>query len=231
VKTYGQYCPIARGSEIFAERWTPLVLRNLRLGCRTFSEIHAGVPTMSRSLLSARLRSLERRGVVASEPSPSGRGSRYELTHAGEELADLAFELGTWGARWLEVSPEHSDPVVVLWGWKNDLVRERLPSRRALVRFDLRERKRRRFWLLVERGEPEICLLHPGGEEDLIVTTDAETLMLVHMGSLTMAEAAAAGRWRAEGDPTIARRFPTWGGVSRFAKVKPAPARLRARAS
>jgi DNA-binding HxlR family transcriptional regulator len=86
MRTYGQYCPIARGAEIFAERWTPLIIRNLHLGCESFSEILAGAPGLSRTLLSQRLRQLERLGVVGSTPKPDGRGHHYELTSAGHDL-------------------------------------------------------------------------------------------------------------------------------------------------
>ncbi|HZD81218.1 MAG TPA: helix-turn-helix domain-containing protein [Actinomycetota bacterium] len=220
MRTYGQYCPIARGAEIFAERWTPLILRNLALGCRTFSELHQGVPTMSRTLLSKRLRSLERQGIVGRERYREGRAS-YVLTRAGEELAELSFALGTWGARWLQVGPEHTDPLVVLWAWRNAVKPERLPKRRVVIRFDLPSGKHRRFWMLFEDGEGEVCLRPPGGDEDMIVKTDPYTLMLVHMGRLSIPEATARGVWTMEGDPVLVRRFPSWGGLSRYAKVRP----------
>ena len=222
MRTYGQYCPIARAAEIFAERWTPLVIRNLRLGARTFSEIREGIPTMSKTLLSDRLRTLQRAGIVSREPRDGGRALAYALTSAGEELADLTFALGTWGARWLEVTPAHSDPLVVLWAWRNEVKFERLPKRRIVVRFDLRSGKQRRFWLLFERGSGEVCVKPPGGDDDIVVTTDPEMLMLVHMGRLSMAEAAASGRWSMAGDPRLLRRFPAWGGLSIYAGVRPA---------
>jgi DNA-binding HxlR family transcriptional regulator len=86
VRTYGQYCPIARGAEIFAERWTPLIIRNLWLGCGSFSEILEGAPGLSRTLLSQRLKQLERLGIVESAPKPGGRGRHYQLTPAGHDL-------------------------------------------------------------------------------------------------------------------------------------------------
>lgn len=224
MKTYGQYCPIARGAEVFAERWTPLIVRNLHLGAETFSEIQQGIPHISKTLLSSRLRALERQGVLERRPGPGGRGSRYGLTPAGEELADVTWALGNWGARWLEVSPEHSDPLVVLWAWKNEIRRERLPDRRIVIRFDLRDRPKERYWLLFDDGRAEVCVKPPGGDDDLVVTTDAVTLMLVHMGRLSIAQATDDGLWEMAGSATIARRFPTWGGLSRFASVEPARA-------
>jgi DNA-binding HxlR family transcriptional regulator len=114
VRTYGQYCPIARGAEIFAERWTPLIIRNLQLGCGNFSAILEGAPGLSRTLLSQRLKQLERLGVVESAPKPGGRGHRYELTSSGHELFTVCQTLGEWGARWLEIAPENLDPFVAL---------------------------------------------------------------------------------------------------------------------
>ncbi len=136
VRTYGQYCPIARGAEIFAERWTPLIIRNLYLGCRGFSEILEGAPGLSRTLLSQRLTQLERLGVVKSAPKPDGRGHHYELTSAGHDLFKVCVSLGEWGARWLEIAPENLDPFVALWSMCNALRRDRLPDRRVVIRFD-----------------------------------------------------------------------------------------------
>ena len=81
VRTYGQYCPVARATEILAMRWTPIIVRNLLLGCETFGELMDGAPGIPRTLLSSRLELLEQYGVI--ERVPSGRGSRYLLTEAG----------------------------------------------------------------------------------------------------------------------------------------------------
>lgn len=219
---YGQYCPVSKGAEVFAERWTPLVVRNLFIGCHSFSEIIDGVPRMPRSLLTKRLLSLERDGIVERRPNPRGRGSLYFLTPAGTELTRVCIELGNWAARWLTLRPEDLDPRVVLWGWKKFVRVEALPPRRVVVRFDLRDRPREGFWLLLHRPEPEVCTHHPGFEEDIVITTDCETLALVHMGRLTMSQASRAGRWQMDGPRDLVRAFPTWGGLSYFAHVRPA---------
>lgn len=219
--SYGQYCPVAKGAEIFAERWTPLVIRNLFIECHSFSEILEGVPHMSRTLLAERLRSLERDGIVERRPNPSGHGSLYYLTAPGQELAKVCIELGTWAARWLNVTPRDMDPYVVLWAWMKFVNLARLPQRKVSVRFDLIDRPKEKFWLLLSRREAEICIKFPGFEEDLVVRTDCETLTLVHMGRLPIAEATRSGRWQMDGPPALVRAFPTWGGLSYFASVRP----------
>ena len=83
---YGHFCPVALGSEVLADRWTPLILRELVLGNTRFNDITRGLPGISRSLLVQRLRHLERRGVVETWPSSTGRGNEYHLTPAGRDL-------------------------------------------------------------------------------------------------------------------------------------------------
>src|SRR5262245_13628359 len=173
MRTYGQYCPIARAAEIFAERWTPVIVRNLYLGCGTFSEILEGAPGLSRTLLSQRLEQLQRLGVVESAPKSRGRGRHYKLTPAGSELFKVCESLGEWGAGWLEIGPEHLDPFVALWSMCNALRRDRLPDGRVVIRFDFTGRTlHERYWLLIEHGDTEICKQYPGFDEDLYVTAD-----------------------------------------------------------
>lgn len=222
-KGYGQYCPIAKGAEVFAERWTPLIIRNLHLGAHTFGEIAAGCPRISTTLLTARLRSLERAGVVERRRGATARAPLYYLTASGQELATVTLELGNWGARWLELAPRDYDPYVVLWAWKMSVDRGRLPASRVVIRFDLSDRPRERFWLLLHDPESEVCLRDPGYDEDIVITTDSRTLTLVHLGRRDIKEAERAGAWRVEGAPALVRAMPTWGGLySRFASVRPA---------
>ena len=222
MRTYGQYCPIARGAEIFAERWTPLIVRNLQLGCGSFSEILDGAPGLSRTLLSQRLKQLERLGVVASAPKPGGRGRHYELTSAGHDLFAVCRSLGEWGARWLEIAPEHLDPFVALWSMGNALRRDRLPERRIVIRFDFTGPGRReRYWLLIELGETEICKTYPGHDEDLHITAEAEAFVRWHAGQLSWAQAIRENRIQVDGPWSLVRAFPTWNARSMFAHIRP----------
>jgi DNA-binding HxlR family transcriptional regulator len=227
MRTYGQYCPIARGAEIFAERWTPLIVRNLYLGCGSFSEILEGAPGLSRTLLSQRLGQLESVGIVESAPKPDGRGHYYKLTSAGHELFRVCQSLGEWGARWLELAPENLDPFVALWSMCHALRRDLLPVRRVVIRFDFTGRPRQeRYWLLIERGDTEICKTHPGFEEDLYVRAQAEAFVKWHAGQLTWAQATRDDRIHLDGPSSLVRAFPTWNGRSMFADIRPAPRAL-----
>ncbi|HEX2087713.1 MAG TPA: helix-turn-helix domain-containing protein [Solirubrobacteraceae bacterium] len=218
--SYGQYfCPITRASEIIATRWTPLIVRNLLLGCSTFSEIHEGAPGMPRSLLAQRLQQLEHAGVVARRPKPKGRGSLYELTPAGRELEAVCDALGTWGSRWLDSAPAEVDPGVLLWAICKSMDPDRLPEERVVVRVSFRDAPDHRFWLLVQRPRPEVCRRPPGFDEDLVVTSDTKWLARWHMGRLALGQAMHAGLITVAGPRSLVREFARWGGTTPFANV------------
>jgi len=222
MRTYGQYCPIARGAEIFAERWTPLIIRNVHLGCETFGEILEGAPGLSRTLLAQRLKQLERLGIVESAPKAQGRGQRYQLTSSGHDLFKVCQTLGEWGARWLEIAPQNLDPFVALWSMCNALLHDQLPDQRVVIRFDFTGfRPHERYWLLIEHRETEICKTYPGLDEDLYITADAEAFVKWHAGQLTWAEATRDSRIRLHGPTWLVRAFPTWNARSTFAHIKP----------
>jgi hypothetical protein len=102
------------------------------------------------------------------------------------------------------------------------LRRERLPDRRVVIRFDFTGRPRlERYWLLIEFGDTEICRTHPGFDEDLYITADAEAFTRWHAGHLTWAEATRGDRIRLNGPSSLVRAFPTWNGRSMFAHIRP----------
>ena len=208
MRSYKEYCPIARASEIVAERWTPLVIRNLLYGCRTFSDIARGVPAMSRSLLIKRLKELQRAGVVRKADDGT-----YELTEAGADLAGVIEGLRAWGDRWLELTTEHTDPGFVLWSWARYFVAtDQLPARRVLVEFAFPDEPptNRRYWLLADAGTAELCYSHPGGEPDLLVTARSEAFTQWHLGALPWRRAIAEGAIEVAGPTGLARQLPRW---------------------
>jgi DNA-binding HxlR family transcriptional regulator len=235
MRNYGQFCPIARGSEILAERWTPIILRNLLMGCRTFNEIAAGAPGLSRALLARRLRELERTGVIEIRPKPDGHGSLYEPTPAGRELRPVLLALGRWAERWTEMRAEHSDPGVVLWSWCQEYLREDLlPDRRVVVRFEsLSGGRRTTGWMLIERRTAEICRIDPGFGDDLVVTiTDPLAFARWHMGLVDWAAALRSGQIQVSGPQALRRALPTWNAgpetnAARRARLDPATAGRR----
>jgi DNA-binding HxlR family transcriptional regulator len=212
VRNYGQFCPIARGSEILAERWTPIILRNILLGCRTFNEIAVGAPGLSRALLARRLRELEHAGVIGIRPKPDGHGSLYEPTPAGRDLEGVLHAIGGWAERWTELNGEHADPDVVLWSWCQSFVRrDLLPERRVVVRFEFRRGGRRvHLWQLIEGREVEVCRFDPGFGDDLVVQIrDPVMFAHWHLGRVEWGAALRAGGIQVSAPQDLRRALPT----------------------
>lgn len=223
VKSYGQYCPIARAAEILGTRWTPIILRNLLMGSTTFTDIVDGAPGIPRSLLSSRLRDLERTGVVERHRGPGGRGSTYGLTSAGKDLHHVMLALGTWGERWLELAPEHVDPGVVLESWcRHYLATERLPKRRVVARFDFpdRPKKAAQLWIIFSPAHAEVCRTFPGFDEDIVVTAESSALAEWHLGRIEWSDATASGRIVVTGSPKLTRVMHTWNRRSAWSRVE-----------
>jgi len=101
---YGQFCPVAKAMELLDERWTMLIVRELIAGSHTFGDLQRGVPKMSPTLLSTRLRALTKAGVI--DRHEQGKRVYYTLTQAGRELQPVVESIGKWGIRWM---PEHGD--------------------------------------------------------------------------------------------------------------------------
>jgi DNA-binding HxlR family transcriptional regulator len=227
MKGYGQFCPVAKAAEIFAERWTPLVLRELVCGSRHFSDLHRGVPLMSRTLLAQRLRQLEDAGIVRSAAKAKGRGREYLLTPAGEELRPLIDGMGEWGQRWArsQMNPNDLDPRLLMWDMHRRVNVERLPAHRVVVLFDFRGvpqawRAVRTFWLILQRPNVDLCLKDPGFGVDLLVDADLAALTKVWMGDVRLVDAMRSRLVRLEGPYVLVRAFPGWLALSEFAGVE-----------
>jgi DNA-binding HxlR family transcriptional regulator len=222
MRAYGQFCPVARTAELFAERWTPIIVRNLLNGCRTFTEIRQGAPGIPTALLAQRLDTLDKAGIVVRRTNGSSRGPSYELTEKGQELKTICDAMGQWGARWLEIEPQHMDPAYVLWATTKLVDVDRLPDRTVVVRFDMRDRPDERYWLLLRRPHPELCTRATGYAEDIIARTDSACLIDIHLKRTTYRQAVRAGRLELAGIPNLTRNFVTWIRPSPYADIAPA---------
>ncbi|SRR5258706_1864413 len=213
---YGQFCPVAVASEIFAERWTPIILRELVLGSRGFNEILRGVPRISRALLAKRLRTLIEAGVIASVQG------EYRLTESGRELGEIVVRLGEWGQRWTTpVRRDRLDARLLMWDMRRRIAVERLPEKRVVVQFDFRGAPARpkTFWLVMTRPDVDLCVIEPGYEVDLFVEADLAEFSRVWLGELPIRQAIRERAISLNGDRQSERDFPSWLLLSTLAAV------------
>jgi len=228
IHLYGQYCPVARATEILADRWTPLIIRELLAGIGRFNDLDRGLPGISRALLVDRLRRLEETGIVERRRGGEKR-AEYHLTRAGRELQSIIDVLGRWGARWAfgEPRPSELDPIVLLWWMKRRVRRDRLPPRRTVIEFDFRGGRTGRYWLVLERTDISVCLRHPKFDIDLRVAADIDAFYRVWLGRLPLRHALDEGLVRFEGAPAAIRAFPHWFEWSPMAEAVRAARRSR----
>lgn len=230
MKGYGQYCPISRAAEIVAERWTPLIIRELLRGARHFSDIQDGIPRISPSLLSRRLKQLQRTGLVV-------RGHEdnrpvYDLTEAGQELRAVLWSLGEWGQRWMgEIEDAELDPVVLLKDIQTYADPDTFPEERTTVELRFPELKGsdRLWWLVLQHSERmEVCDIDPGHDIDLWVTTSLRMLTEIWLGERPLDRALAAQSLSLSGTSTAQARITDWFGLSPFAEIERASSPISA---
>jgi DNA-binding HxlR family transcriptional regulator len=208
---YGQFCPVAKAMELLDERWTMLVIRELLCGSRHFNALRRGVPRMSPSLLSARLRTLVRAGVV--ERYEEGKQVTYELTPAGEQLRPIVEALGQWGLRWVpELGDEDYDPHLLMWDLHRNVDLTAVPPGRTVLHFTFPEvaAEERNWWVVISSDEVDLCSFDPGHPVTGTVETDLRTLTRIWRGGLTWAQAQRAGDVHIHGAAHVSRNLPRW---------------------
>jgi DNA-binding HxlR family transcriptional regulator len=220
--SYGQFCPVAMAAEILCSRWTVLVMRELLAGTTRFNDLRRGVPLMSPTLLSKRLKELIDAGVVTA--TKSGQLVEYKPTEAGEDLREIITSLGIWGQRWVEssLSLKNLDPALLMWDMRRNLVAASFPDRKCIVKFTYPEMRggRESWWIVVTDGAVDLCAVDPGFDVDLYVRSALRNMTSVWMGFSTLKAETDAGNIVLTGDKVLARSMPDWLGLSSFAPEK-----------
>jgi DNA-binding HxlR family transcriptional regulator len=202
-------------TEVLADRWTPLIVRELVLGNTRFNDIARGLPGISRSLLTARLRHLEKRGVV------ERWSSEYHLTPAGRDLEKIIDAFGRWAVEWLfdELYPHEVHPHTLMWWMHRRTDPARFPERRTVLEFVFTAPDPMTIWLVLEHGEVSVCHQHPGFDTDVRLTATTATFSDIFNGPLTWIEAVRSGAVEVEGPSKLVRELPSWFLWSPWAEV------------
>jgi len=224
MKGYGQFCPVAKATELVGEKWTLLVLRELLLGTTRFNDFQRALSRMSPTLLSKRLRHLEERGIIIRKRPSGQRVYEYRLTRAGRELGPLIEVLAVWGMRWARgrLTDDELDVEFLMRELQRRIRTEHLPDGQTVIclMFDeLTEHKT--WWLLVDGDVIDLCTEDPGKDVDLYISSSVRTLVEVWAGDLDMRLALRNGSIRAHGLRHLMRTMPDWFGVSPYREVRP----------
>jgi DNA-binding HxlR family transcriptional regulator len=201
-----------------------VLIRELVAGSTRFNDLRRGLPKMSPTLLSQRLRELECSGIVERRAAPGVRGVYdYGLTEAGRDLQPIVDAIGSWGQRWVQSESSlaaNLDPTLLMWDMRRNLRTAPLPKRRSVIEFHFTDvpRSARYWWLVVEpHGDVDLCMIDPGFEVNLLVSTNVQTMTSIWMGLTTVADAGRQLEF--SGDREIARKMQAWLGLSPFAAI------------
>lgn len=211
--SYGQFCPLSKAMEILDERWTILIVRELLLGSSHFNELRRGVPRMSPALLSKRLRSLERHGIV------THGADGYRLTECGRDLHAAVMELGVWGLRWIEdFGDEDLDPHLLMWDVRRTVPMGAWPAGRTCVAVEFTDLRRAgRWWLVVADGAVDTCDFDPGFDVAATVRSSLRALTRVWRGDVSWEDAVRTRQVAIDAPSHVRPEVPAWFGKSMLA--------------
>jgi len=208
---------VAKAAEVFGDRWTPIIMRELCFGPRVFGELLAAAPLISRTVLAQRLKELADAGVVHIDPKPKGKGHLYQLTPAGEDFRPIVELLSVWGQRWGQgmIDPDDFDPGMLVWGMRRQIDPTQIPTQGFVIRFDFRgipksNRSPRYWWLVMGRDDIEVCLKVPARNVDVVIAADLATFSKVWLGYAGLTEALGSGKISLTGPPrniSVVRRL------------------------
>ncbi|HWM28751.1 MAG TPA: helix-turn-helix domain-containing protein [Woeseiaceae bacterium] len=226
MKSYGQFCPVAKAAEVFCERWTALIIRDLACGAERFSELKRGVPLMSPTLLTRRLRQLEQEGIVERKESDRGSTDRlvYRLTAAGQELVPAVALLSNWGQRWArrELAEGEIDLGLLVWALERGVRPDAFGTERTVVQLVLTDQRpaKRRWWFVNENGAVQLCVKDPGFEVDLYVEASLPDAIYIWRGDLSVTRAEAEDRLKVHGVSFARRAFHAWLNLGEWTQVR-----------
>jgi DNA-binding HxlR family transcriptional regulator len=220
---YGQFCPIAKATELVGEKWTLLVLRELLLGTTRFNDFQRALSRMSPTLLTKRLRQLEECGIIIRKKLSGQKGYEYRLTTAGKELGPLIEVLGVWGMRWArgQLTDDELDVEFLMRELQRRLGTEHLPDGETVICLIFDElKKHKSWWLLVDGDVVDLCTEDPGKDVDLYINSSVRTIVEVWEGDLDMRTALRNGSIKAHGLRHLIRTMPDWFGVCLYKDVR-----------
>jgi len=224
MKSYGQFCPIAKACEALGERWTLLLIRELLCGSHRYNDFKRGLPLISPTMLSQRLKILQKRGLVEQKRSKDNKSREYHLTQAGRELEPIVMGLGEWGARWVrsQMSDDDLSVELLMWDMRRTINSSALPQGRTVLHFEFKDLNKayRNWWLLAEDGDIDLCVDDPGFDADVTFIGDLKTMTQLWLGDTTIPKAESSGKLVLSGTLQLIRNIPEWLVFSGFSSIK-----------
>lgn len=222
---YGQFCPIAKATEIIGEKWTLLVVRELLMGGTRFSELQRGLSMISPTMLSKRLDTLEQYGLLMKKKITNQKGYEYFPTKSCSELLPIIKTLGDWGMRWARsnLTEKDYDVELLMLYLKRSINPDNLIGNETVIRFKFTDIKDYPDWWMVVKGnEVELCDKDMGKDIDVYFTTTVKTMAGIWMGDTSYKKALASDVLKLVGPKALTKDVSSWMEISVFADIAPA---------
>jgi DNA-binding HxlR family transcriptional regulator len=222
---YGQFCPVAKATEIVGERWTLLIVRELMLGTCRFNDFQRALSRISPTLLNQRLKSLEAQGIVIKKKKSGRQGYEYRLSASGKELAPLVETLAIWGMRWArgQMTDAELDVEFLMWDLQRRLQTEHLPGGETIICFIFAELgSLKNWWMVVNEDNVDLCTQDPGKDVDIYIESTVRALAEVWKGDVELKKALADGGIKTHGVRVLERSISKWLGLCLYKDVRPA---------
>jgi DNA-binding HxlR family transcriptional regulator len=220
---YSQFCPIAKATEVLGDRWTFLIAREVLMGASRFSELQRGLGSISTAVLTERLRSMTRNGLIVRRKISGKRGHEYYPTPACKELLPIIVSLGGWGMRWAKdnLVDEDYDVELLMLYLERSVVREMLPGPKTILQFEFTDlKKMRQWWLVVSENGVEVCEKNPGYDVDVYFTSTVKVMTDVWLGHRTYKDALRTEDLSIVGDSSLTRTVSKWLACTMFPQEK-----------
>jgi len=222
---YGQFCPVAKATEILGEKWTILVIRELLMGATRFNTMQRGLSMMSPTILTKRLNQLTEQGLILKKKIPGQKGYEYFPTESCKELLPIIKGLGDWGMRWAQGNLKDSDYDVelLMLYLERSIQVDKLVGRETVIRFkftDISELPD--WWIIADNSKVDVCTNDPCKDVDVYFTSTVRAFVDVYMGLVPYKKAVRDSQIKVIGPNAMTNNIFTWMNKSMFADQSPA---------
>ena len=206
-------------------RWTIQILGELWDGSTRFNDLRRGLPGISPTLLSNRLKEMQQNGLVERIENPENGAIDYIRTDKAIELDPILHAMAKWAQRHVEaeIALEDRNADVLMWNMRRRIVVEELPPRPTVIRFNFTDATppAATYWLRTKPGEEvELCVHNPGFDVDLYIETEVPILTGIYLGRRTYDREISDGRFFMSGDPRLTKTIKRWLKLSMHANAE-----------
>ena len=220
----GSLCPTLKATDILGDKWTLLILRELFMGAHRYNEFQNALPRISPTVLSSRLKTMEKNGLMIHKKELGKSKGQYYLTQSGKELAPIMDQLARWGLRWArdQLCDVDIDAGTFMWDFHRTLKTDELPDGEHIFCVILNDQEQaQKWWIIAKNNSVDLCNEDPGYDVSVYITTTLQSLAEVWMGDEKLEKYLETKAITITGVQYLQNRVKTWFPQSRYVDIQP----------